>query len=130
MKKTWIKDYEGLYWITPCGRIFSEKRRGGGGELKPHLGQHYLYVGLCKNNKVKRYYVHRLVAETFLTKPENCNEVNHIDENKLNNCVNNLEWTTHAGNMRHSLLGKKLGPYSEVHKQHMREGWQRRKQNV
>lgn len=56
--------------------------------LKPWLGSRgYLYVSLSKNGKVKKFSVHRLVANAFLPKNSNALEVNHLDENKKNNCV-------------------------------------------
>jgi len=48
-----------------------------------------------------RYLVHRLVATAYLDKPDGCNVVNHLDENKTNNAISNLEWTTQSGNMKH-----------------------------
>ena len=62
----------------------------------------YLRVSLCKNNKVKRFLVHRLVAIYFIENKENKPCVNHIDGNKKNNIVSNLEWCTHSENERHS----------------------------
>ena len=63
----------------------------------------YYMISVSKNNKSKSYRVHRLLAETFI--PKN-NEfqifVNHIDGNKLNNCLENLEWCTHLENMKHA----------------------------
>ena len=61
----------------------------------------YYKVALSKNSKSKRYFVHRLVAEAFLSKTDENLEVNHIDGNKHNNCVDNLEWVSHKQNMEH-----------------------------
>ena len=55
-------------------------------------GSGYLQVNLWKNGKMKHYSVHRLVAEAFIPNPDNLPEINHKDENKENNCVNNLEF--------------------------------------
>ena len=97
------KDYEGLYQASNLGRVRSldtyRKDRNGsvkfykGRILKPvTVGNGYLKVNLYKNNKQKPYYIHRLVAEVFIPNPENLPEVNHKDENKLNNNAENLEW--------------------------------------
>lgn len=113
-KEIWkdIKEYEGLYQVSNYGRIKSLERvtflRKGHLRyenekiLKLHKNNKgYLYVALSKDNKRKSYRVHRLVAKTFISNPNNFQEVNHIDENKENNCVNNLEWITHIDNIRH-----------------------------
>lgn len=90
-----IKGYEGLYQVSNMGRIKSLNYRNTGekGLLngKPNSGG-YLIVGLSKNKKTKSFYIHKLVAENFLPNPKNLPEVNHIDENKENNTVYNLEW--------------------------------------
>lgn len=69
----------------------------------------YLCVSLKKNQKHSIKVVHRLVAEAFLENPDNKNQVNHIDGNKENNCVSNLEWVTSSENCIHSnkILGRK-----------------------
>ena len=105
------KDYEGLYEVSNFGRARSVDRwvksRNGtvrfckGRILKLSTNKDgYLKVGLWKNGKVKTFKVHKLVAETFLEIPEELKhlkgtrylQVNHKDENKLNNNVNNLEF--------------------------------------
>ena len=84
-----IKNYEGLYGITSCGRVWSYKYKKF---LTPfNNASGYLKVGLCKNGKVKNFYVHRLVSDAYLPNPDNLPQVNHKDENKANNCLQNLE---------------------------------------
>ena len=84
-----IKGYEGLYGVTPEGEVYSYKSKKF---LKLfYNGRGYLKVGLCKNGKVKNFYVHRLVTDAYLPNPNNLPQVNHKDENKANNCLQNLE---------------------------------------
>lgn len=63
----------------------------------------YGYVELWKNNKGKKFRIHRLVAETFIPNYDNKEQVNHIDGNKTNNCVDNLEWVTPKENVTHAI---------------------------
>ena len=101
----WIFGYEGLYQVSNFGRVKSFNGRWGSVQiLKPVLQKNgYLTVSLCKNGKLKTVKIHRLVAETFLTNSDNLPEVNHKDGNKLNNCVENLEWCTGKENVQHAL---------------------------
>lgn len=62
----------------------------------------YLYVNLCKNWKYKSISVHKLVADQFIPNNRNLHEINHLDWNKKNNKVSNLEWVTREQNMQHS----------------------------
>lgn len=104
-----IKEYEGLYQVSNLGRIKSLKF-GKEKILKPinHTGG-YLCVDLSKNNKRLYVKIHRLVAEAFIPNPENLLQVNHKDENKKNNCVDNLEWCTPQYN---SCYGTRLQRFS------------------
>ena len=96
--------YEGLYKVSNLGKILSLNYRNSG---KPDLlnpvedKDGYLKVQLWKNGKSKNCIVHRLVAQTFIPNPEGKPEVNHIDEDKTNNRVENLEWKTHRDNINH-----------------------------
>jgi len=118
-----IKGYEGLYQVSNFGRVKSVERIVTYGDRhhtvkekmkKPTLKKRrnkaggkyvddgYLVVALYKNNKAKMEYVHRLVAEAFIPNPENKETVNHIDGNKQNNQVSNLEWSTYTENNYHA----------------------------
>ena len=95
-----IKGYEGIYGITSCGKVWSYRNEKF---LKPVDDcKGYLFVRLCKDGKVKNYKIHRLVAEAYLPNPENLPQVDHIDENKTHNYLNNLQWITNKDNCRKS----------------------------
>lgn len=93
-----IPGYESKYQVSNLGRIKSlinNKGKSYEKILKLNLKKHgYLQVGLYKNNKVKYFRVHRLVAQLFVENPFNYTEVNHKDENRTNNNFENLEWCT------------------------------------
>lgn len=95
-----IKDYEGKYYVTQQGDVVNAK----GNTLTPAVNKKtgYPTVSLWKNNKGSSKTIHRLVALTYLPNPSNLPEVNHIDGNKLNNRVDNLEWVTSSGNTQHA----------------------------
>lgn len=87
-----IEGYEGLYQVSNYGRVKSLKF-GKEKILKPRKNKYgYFDINLCNESKVKGFRVNRLVALTFIPNPNNYPQVNHKDENKLNNCVDNLEW--------------------------------------
>lgn len=97
MNEIWkdIEGYEGLYQVSNLGRVKSKRKM-----LKPIEGE-YKKVGLSKNGIQQTYYVHRLVAKTFISNPDNYTHVNHKDENKHNNLINNLEWCTNKYNINY-----------------------------
>lgn len=96
-----IPHYEGLYQISDKGRVWSVKYNR---YLKPRVGRcGYYQVELRqKNGKRKLELLHRLLALTFIPNPEKLPVVNHIDKNKLNNDISNLEWCSQQGNSLHS----------------------------
>ena len=105
-----IEGYEGLYEVSNLGRVRSLDRyvKGKGKSYRLHKGKvlssakdtiGYLFVILHCNGKCKTIRVHRLVAEAFIPAVEGLSEVNHKDEDKTNNRVENLEWCSHKYNM-------------------------------
>ena len=103
-----IEGYEGLYEVSSYGRVRSLDRYDSrnhfieGKLLKnKNNGNGYLLCTLSKNGIVKNKYIHRLVAEAFIERPDCLYEVNHKDENKTNNNVTNLEWCDRKYNMNY-----------------------------
>lgn len=107
MEEIWkpIKDYEELYEISNLGNARNNKNH----IIKIWNNNHYYYVTLYKNKNKKNYLVHRLVAEAFIPNPNNLPCVNHKDENKLNNNVENLEFCTHLYNMNYGTANIRAG---------------------
>jgi len=103
-----VRGYEGLYEVSDDGNVRSFKNNKYGLRkvskvLKGQMGKYYRTVTLCNLDGNKHtFYVHRLVAEAFIPNPDDLPCVNHKDGNKLNNCVENLEWCTHEGNIHHA----------------------------
>lgn len=100
-----VPGYEGIYEVSNTGDV-----RGKNGIRKPQLSwDGYLFVKLCNNGKEKKFKIHRLVAMAFIPNPGNLKEINHKDENKLNNNVENLEWCDRFYNNHFGLRGMKAG---------------------
>ena len=98
----------GEYEITRDGRVISHKKATPK-ELKPYFDRDgYKRVTLILNGKPKHYLIHRLVATTYLINEGNKPEVNHIDGNKLNNDLSNLEWVTRSENTKKAYDNKQL----------------------
>ncbi len=101
-----IENYEGLYKISNFGRVYSVK---SGKFLKPQKHKdNYLLVNLYKNEKMKTYKIHRLVAQAFIPNPLNLPQINHKDENKANNNVSNLEWCNSKYNINYGTRTEKV----------------------
>ena len=97
-----VKGYEGYYQISNLGRVISTSYKGKK-ILKPAVTKNgYLNVIFCINQKKEHKLVHRLVAEAFIPNINNYSTVNHKDEDKLNNHVENLEWLSVEDNNRYS----------------------------
>lgn len=114
-KEIWkpIINFEKYYLVSNKGRVKSldrivpfgsQKRTVKGRTLRQiDHGNGYVYVTFSTKGKHKNNYVHRLVCEAFKANPENLKEVNHIDGNKQNNCIENLEWISGIENKRHAM---------------------------
>ena len=123
MKEEWrdIAGYEGKYQVSNLGRVKSLDYNQTGLEniLNLHLDsrKRYIQVGLSKKGIVNNYLVHRLVAQAFLENPDNLPCINHKDENKQNNRVDNLEWCTYQYNLtyadKHLKYARKVGCYKD-----------------
>ena len=119
-KEIWkdIKGYEGYYQVSNFGRIKNVRR----GTLKKpqNNGRGYRYVQLKLNGSYHNFYIHRLVPQAFLPNPDNLPEINHKDEDKSNNCVDNLEWCSSKYNAnfgnRNNLVRKTLEKNREENK--------------
>ena len=111
--KVAVPGFEGLYEIDTLGNVFNSR-----GVMKPHKKNGYLAINLSNGGVQKHFYIHRLVAEAFIPNYLNLPEVNHIDANKQNNCVENLEWCDRKHNLQHSYnVGlKRCGESHGMHK--------------
>ena len=109
MEEIWkdIKGYECIYQVSNLGNVKSLDRLSTNGRrLKGKLlaktnSKGYIKVTLTNKNKSDNRDIHRLVAQAFIPNPENKPQVNHIDEDKTNNTVDNLEWCTAKENINH-----------------------------
>lgn len=110
MTEEWrpVVGYDGSYEVSSMGNIRSLDRLNGRGSwikgrlMKPAMNQKgYMRVGLSFKGKQTYYSVHRLVAQAFVTNPDDKPQVNHINENKTDNRVSNLEWVTNRENAVH-----------------------------
>ena len=110
-----VPGFEGYYEVSNMGRVKSLSRvvnaKSHGKPIKRNTGDRiikggrtgragcgYLRVTLCNGKEYKDFILHRLVAQVFIPNPNNLPCINHKDENPANNCVDNLEWCTHAYN--------------------------------
>lgn len=101
-----VKGYEGLYEVSNLGKVRNAKTLHNLSAFKNSQG--YYRLTLWKNNKQKKYSVHRIVAEAFIPNIHNKPQVNHIDEDKSNNKASNLEWCTQIENHNHGTINERI----------------------
>lgn len=131
-----VVGYEGYYQVSNFGNIRSvdrviysdklhigTKRELKSKMLKPYVNSHgYLALTLTKNSNEKSVRVHRLVAEAFIKNPNNYDQINHIDGNKTNNKVENLEWCNNQHNVNHAYKNGLTKHYTRSIKQYDLKG--------
>jgi len=132
-KEIWkdVEGYEGYYQVSNYGLVRSKDRISFSGHklkgrvLKQTVNKGYHQIGLYKDDERFCETVSRLVAKAFIPNPENKPEVNHIDENKSNNHVDNLEWVTAKENANHGTRPdrlRKIGIKNKSHKHFFKNG--------
>ena len=137
--------FEGLYQVSSLGRLKSLNRKVWNPGMNCYRTQYsrilslvtdkrgYLRVTLSKNGRVRQYLVHRIVAAAFLPNPNNLPQINHKDCNKLNNCVDNLEWSDNKYNYEYSIkngtFSKEFLKYKGNHKLIWKRYYEKKLQN-
>ena len=133
MQEVWkdIPNFKNLYQASSLGNIKSLERYVNSGIknnvkvrrkeqiLKQYNKNGYLQVSLSKNHKRYYFNVHKLVALTFISNPNNLPQINHKDENPLNNCVDNLEWCTAKYNCNYGTRNKRIYNKTSFKKGHI-----------
>lgn len=132
-----VAGYEGYYQVSNLGNVrsidrviyshklqFSTKRKLNGRKIKPYINRKngYVYVYLCKNGIYKNKRIHRLVAEAFIDNSNGYDQVNHINGDKTNNNVKNLEWCNNQQNVIHAYKKGLINHYSRSIEQYDLKG--------
>ena len=94
-----------FHYVNKKGEIVNKYNEN----VKPRNVNGYFMVSICKNKQKKDLYIHRIVAELYLPNPDNLPEVHHKDNDKSNNNIDNLQWTTKSMNCRMSSKTKNSG---------------------
>ena len=111
--------FDGLYSITNDGRLYSNRRNKF---LRPSTDKYgYLYYVISIDGVRKTLKAHRLVAQAFIPNPKNKPQVNHIDSNRQNNNVKNLEWVTAKENIQHAVKNKRFENMAIINSERMKK---------
>ena len=122
-----IQGYEGRYYASPDGKIYSSLSNK---YLKAKIDKDgYEKVNLYKNEKQKTFFVHRLIANTFLTNFNNKPQINHKNFNKIDNHIDNLEWVTDVENKCHYLNHRNKITNQEIDK-HIKHQQIKKEENI
>ncbi len=105
-----IKNYEGFYQVSNLGRVKSLHFNKEKILRYNTKANEYISIILCKHSKHFSTRIHQLVAKTFIKNPNNYLEINHINGNKADNNINNLEWCSRMHNIKHSIENKLTKP--------------------
>ena len=107
-KNVTLPEFSDLYMVSNLGNVMSLHRKNYGGILKTVLSRGYKIL-MLKNKKIKKSIsVHRLVALAFIPNPQNKDQIDHIDGDKTNNCVDNLRWVTAYENTHNPITESKV----------------------
>lgn len=106
LKNKLFKEHESGLWVAEDGEVFVPKTKGYNNHFTFGCADSRGYLKVGKNRKT--YRVHRLVAECFIPNPDNLPEVNHKDEDKTNNTVENLEWCDRSYNINHGTRNERM----------------------
>jgi hypothetical protein len=138
-----VVGYEELYEVSNFGRVKGLQRKCKLSEnhkadfrivpekiIKQDINAGYCYVGLFRNGKCQRKRVHRLVAEAFLLNQNNLPQVNHKDENKLNNHIENLEWCTGSYNIKYGTCRERIVKHTNFHSPEKLKQYAKRRKKI
>lgn len=111
MESKELKEFAGMYVIYKDGKVYSKHTNKF---MKPKINQKgYIYFGLRKDGKQKSVFQHRLIAQSWIENKHNKEQINHINSNKKDNRLENLEWCTNGENQIHSYLNGKRAAYKD-----------------
>jgi len=114
-----VQGYEGRYMISASGKVFSFLTNKYRKPVFNHRGYYFMRLS-DSEHKYKTNYIHKMVARAFIPNSENKPQVNHIDGNKTNNLIDNLEWCTNDENMAHAKANGLIKPHKGKEHWHCR----------